>query len=54
MTDRSVTKQQRIQPEHIRRKAMNDYADLQKFKLKVAIAIGLFAWAAHGFPGWLS
>lgn len=40
--------------EETARAYMNCYADLQKFKLKVVVALGLLAWAAHGFPGWLS
>lgn len=40
----------KIQPEHVRRQAMAEYADLQKFKLKVVIVLGVLAWMAHGCP----
>lgn len=39
-----------IQPEHIRRRAMNEYADLQKFKLKVAIVL----WIILALKWWLA
>lgn len=39
-----------IRPEAERRAWANKYADLQKLKLKVVVALFVLAWAAHGFP----
>jgi hypothetical protein len=36
-----------IHPEHERRAAMNEYADLQKFKLKFVIALGALVLLAR-------
>lgn len=36
-----------LQPEHVRKAAMDKYADLQVFKLKVAIILGLLVWGVH-------
>lgn len=34
----------KIKPEAVRRAAMNKYAELQIFKLKVVIALALLVW----------
>lgn len=39
----------RVQHEHVRRKAMNDYAELQILKLKLMVAI----WVTVGLVWWL-
>lgn len=36
--------------EATRRAYMNHYADLQKFKLKVVVVLGVLVWIAHGCP----
>jgi hypothetical protein len=38
-----------IRPEHERRAAMNEYADLQKFKLKFLILVGALVLLARFF-----
>lgn len=39
----------RIRPEHERREAMNKYADLQIFKLKVVCLLGILLALDHWF-----
>jgi hypothetical protein len=39
-----------VQPESVRKAHMEEYADLQKLKLKVMLVLGFLAWAANGFP----